>query len=111
MRINFYFNKTSINLLHKPFKSESLKLIGYVILTLIICGFFSLAFGADELAGILPDVKDTFGPGSTGIKLIYALEALSAIYFYHKNKNLAVFAGIPAIAIISTYLLNHYVFS
>ena len=83
----------------------------FVVVMLVLCGIsmFALAApapGTDLFAGtqLNSTVEQTFGPGSTLMKVLYGSELFLGIIGYMKSKNPLVLIGIPVIMIASAGL-------
>lgn len=74
----------------------------------LYCG---LGFAADELLGIKDSTKETFGPDSLFVKLIYLFEILVGGYQYVKTKHLAYLVGIVPLLVVTRYAMNSLVFN
>lgn len=81
----------------------SLSLIGYFI-------FYSSAIlAADELAGVMNEVKANFGKDSTAVKLMYAAEIIVGGYTWHKTKNPGAVTGVVVLSLFMNYALGKWV--
>ena len=82
--------------------------LGAAILSLLSMHSFAAAPapGSDLLGGTQLDktVDQTFGPGSTLMKVVYGAELFLGIIGYMKSKNPLVLIGIPVIMIVSAGL-------
>lgn len=75
--------------------------------------FYSITSFADDdpLSSLLPTAKSAFGADSTFIHLMYLAEVIVCAYAYHKTKNFGALLGIFVLPIVTSFALNHWVFS
>ena len=71
----------------------------------------SFAANDDPLSALLPTAKNAFGADSTFIHLMYLAEVIVCAYAYHKTKNFGALLGIFVLPIVTSFALNHWVFS
>ena len=82
------------------------------VLTCLV--FFGLcysisAFAADELAGVMGEVRANFGKDSTAVKLLYGAEIIAGGYAWHKTKNPAAVTGVVVLSLFMNYALNKWI--
>jgi type IV conjugative transfer system pilin TraA len=80
---------------------------------LILCGYFifysELSFAADQLAGVMDEVRSNFGKDSTAVKLLYGAEIIAGGYTWHKTKNPAAVTGVVVLSLFMNYALGKWI--
>ena len=80
---------------------------------LFLCGYFTfyseLSFAADQLAGVMDEVRSNFGKDSTAVKLLYGAEIIAGGYTWHKTKNPAAVTGVVVLSLFMNYALGKWI--
>ena len=85
-------------------------LIAFLIFLVLLGLVYSMpTFAADELEGVMKEVKLNFGKDSTAVKLLCAAEIIVGGYTWHKTKNPAAVTGVVILSLFMNYALGKWV--